>query len=112
MSIQEKVKEYVLINKELVEMRTHIKEYKKKSDALDKDIKEYMKTNDMDSIKVSEGEIVLYQHKITQTFKKDTIMQSISSKIKDPKLSEELADTIVNNKKFTTEDKIKAVIKK
>jgi Zn-dependent M32 family carboxypeptidase len=112
MTIQEKVKEYILINKELVEMRKHIKEYKKKADLIDADIKEYMTNNDMDSISIPEGEIVMYQHKIAQTFKKDNILKSISSKIKDSKLSEEIAESIVNNKAFTTEDKIKAVIKK
>ena len=79
---------------------------------LKKEIKEYMTKNDMDSISLKEGEIVLYSKKISQTFKKEVIMEKLTEQLKDSKQAEELTQSILQNKKFLLEDKIKAIIKK
>lgn len=110
--IQAKFSEYINLNRELSNMRKQQKEIKNKADALEKQIKEYMTNNDMDSISLKEGEIVLYSKKISQTFKKESIVEKLTEKLNDSQKAEELAQSIVSNKKFLVEDKIKAVIKK
>lgn len=110
--IQEKFQQYLEIQKTLSDMRKKQKEYKTDLLQLEKEIKEYMRENDMDSISLKEGEIVLYAKKISQTFKKEVIMNKINEKLKDPQRSEELTDSILTNKTYILEDKIKAVIKK
>jgi hypothetical protein len=111
-SIQEKFQQYLELQKILAEMRKKHTESKKVLDKLEKEIKEYMTANDMDSISLKEGEIVMYSKKISQTFKKDVILEKIKEKLHDSQKAEELTDSILQNKKYIVEDKIKAVIKK
>jgi hypothetical protein len=66
----------------------------------------------MDSISLKEGEIVLYPKKISQMFKKEVIMEKLTEELKDGKKAEELTQSILQNKRFVIEDKLKAVIKK
>lgn len=111
-TIQEKFKEYLELNKELVTLRKNLKEKKQYVDKLEKDIKEYMTNNNMDSISMKDGEIVLYSKKISQTFKKDTIVEKLTEQLKDSNKAEALTQCILENKKYIVEDKIKAVLKK
>jgi DNA repair ATPase RecN len=110
--IQETFQKYLQLQKQLSDMRKSVKVIKKNADTLESEIKEYMTNNDMDSISLKDGEIVLYARKIPQTFKKEVIMEKINEKLKDAQKSEELAQSIIQNKQFIVEDKIKAVIKK
>lgn len=112
MSIQDKFAEYINLNKEMSTIRKQLKQQKQRSDALEKEIKEYMTSNDMDSISLKEGEIVLYAKKISQTFKKESIVEKLTEQLKDSQKAEELTQSILTNKKFLVEDKVKAVIKK
>lgn len=111
-NFQEKFKEYLDLNKELSLLRKQLKEKKQVVDMLEKDIKNYMTDNNMDSIAMKDGEIVLYSKKISQTFKKDTIVEKLTEQLKDSQKAEALTQSIMQNKKFIVEDKIKAVLKK
>jgi hypothetical protein len=112
-SHQEKFHKYLEIQKELSEMRKKQTECKKQLITLETEIKEYMTQNDMDSISLKDGQIVLYAKKISQTFKRDTIANKLAESLDcDEKKAETLADTILKNKKYIVEEKIKAVIKK
>lgn len=111
-SIQEKFQKYLEIQKQLVESRKQQKELRKEIDSLESEIKQYMTKNDMDSISLKDGEIVLYSKKISQTFKKEVIMQKLNERLKDTQKAEELTQSILQNKSFILEDKIKAIIKK
>jgi hypothetical protein len=110
--IDEKLNTYLTLNKELNELRKQQKTYKKKIDEIEKNIKEYMKENEMDSISLKDGQIVLYPRKISQTFKKEVIMERLTEELKDTNKAEALTQSILSNKKFTVEDRLKAVIKK
>ena len=67
----------------------------------------------MDSISLKEGEIVLYAKKISQTFKRDTIVEKLTKSLQcDESKAEALADNLIKNKTFVLEDKVKAIIKK
>lgn len=112
MSIEEKFTQYLQMNKEMGIVRKQLKEQKKQCDNLEKEIKDYMQSNEMDSISLQEGEIVLYSRKISQTFRKENIVEKLTEKLNNSEKAEELADSIISNKKFVLEDKIKAVIKK
>lgn len=109
----EKFNKYLEIQKELSELRKKEKECKKNLANLEADIKDYMTKNDMDSISLKDGQIVLYAKKISQTLKRETISDKLAECLNcDEKKAETLADTILKNKKYIVEDKIKAVIKK
>jgi hypothetical protein len=112
MSIQQVFTEYLELNKELAVLRKQQKDIKTKITEREKAIKEYMIDNDMDSIALKDGEIILYARKISQTFKKESIVEKLTEKLNDPKRAEELTESILQNKKFVVEDKIRAVIKK
>ena len=111
-SIPDLFKEYLELSKELTNTREIQKEIKKKMDSIEKSIKEYMTSNEMDSITLKDGEIVLYNKKIPQTFKKETIVEKLTEELKDQNKAEELTKSIIQNKKFIVENKLKAVIKK
>ena len=111
-TIQETFQKYIELQKQLTDMRKQQKIVKKNADTLELEIKEYMTKNDMDSISLKDGEIVLYARKIPQTFKKEVMMEKINERLKDSQKSEEIAQSILQNKQFILEEKIKAVIKK
>lgn len=111
-TIQETFQKYIELQKQLTDMRKQQKIVKKNADTLELEIKEYMTKNEMDSISLKDGEIVLYARKIPQTFKKEVIMEKINERLKDSQKSEEIAQSILQNKQFIVEEKIKAVIKK
>lgn len=110
--IQEQFSEYLLLNRELQNRRKELKEFKNRVDELEKNIKDYMTKNQMDSISLKEGEIVLYPKKISQTFKKETIVEKLTEKLNDSKKAEELTESILHNKQFIVQDKLRAVLKK
>ncbi len=111
--IQEKFKLYLELNKEIALFRKKQADQKKIIQNLEDEIKVYMKENQMDSISLNEGEIVLYDRKISQSFKKETIVEKLTEKLKgNGELAESLAESIVTNKVFNIESKIKAKIKK
>jgi hypothetical protein len=112
-TIQEKFKVYLDMQRELAEFRKKQSDQKKMLKTLEDEIMEYMKANEMDSIALKEGEIVLYDRKVSQTLKKDTMTEKLSEKLKcDEKRAEELVESILSNKVFTVEKKIKATLKK
>ena len=111
-SIQEKFTEYIQLNQDLKQIKKQQADLNKRKKDLEKQIKEYMVNNDVDSISVKEGEIVLYAKKIPQTFKKESIVEKLTEKLKNVEQAEELTESILKNNKFIMEDKIRAVIRK
>jgi len=111
-SLNNLFKEYIDLANELNEFRKQQKEIKDKMTKIEKSIKDYMTNNEMDSISLKDAEIVLYNKKISQTFKKETITEKLTQELSDPTKAEELAKSIVQNKKFILENKIKVVKKK
>lgn len=112
-TIQEKFKLYLEMQKELTAFRKKQAEQKKSLQNLENEIKEYMEKNKMDSISLKEGEILLYDRKVSQTFKRDTIVECLKGKLKgDEKKAEELTESILANKVFNIESKLKCNIKK
>lgn len=107
--IQEKFKAYLEMQKQIVEFRKKQKESKKILDNLEKEIKQYMIDNEMDSISIKEGEIVLYDRKVSQTFKRETMIEQVKESLKlDDERAEKVVNHIVSNKVYTVEKKIKA----
>ena len=111
-TIKNKLEKYIQLNKDLSALRKSQSEIKKNIETLETDIKTYMMSNDMDTISLSDGQIVLYGKKVSQTFKKDTIVEKLTEKLKDSHKAEELTESIMQNKKFIVQDRIKAVIHK
>ena len=112
-TIQEKFKLYLELNKEIALFRKTQATQKKIMQNLEDEIKEYMKDNNMDSISLNEGEIILSDFKVSQSFKKDVIVEKLKEKLKgDGDLAEKLAESIVTNKVFVISQKLKAKLKK
>ena len=112
-AIQQKFKDYLQLNTEITELRKSQADKKKQADKVEKEIFEYMRENNMDSVKLNEGEIVLYERKISQTYKKEKIVEKLTEELKGNKtLAETLTESIINNKVFNTEPKIRAKLKK
>lgn len=112
MDIQEKFKLYLELNKEIVEFRKKQREQKKILDKLEKEIHEYMTDNNMDNISLKDGQIVLYDKKISQSFKRPVIIEKLTEKLNcDEKKAEDIAESILTNKVYTVEKKIKVNIK-
>lgn len=112
MDISKKMQRYISINKEVSEFRKKMKVLQDESKSLESEIKDYMTLNELDEIKLDDANIVLFNKKVPQTFKKENIKEKLEEKLKDSRKAEELTDVILQNKKFTIEEKIKAVLKK
>lgn len=113
MSIEEKFAQFISFETELVALRKKTSEIKKAKDKLEVEIKEYMKNNELDSISINNAQIVLYDKKISKTFSKEAIVENLKEQLNgDENKAEALADSILKNKTFNTEPKVKAVIKK
>lgn len=113
MNIEEKLKLFIELNKEIAVFRKKQSEQKKILCSLEKEIQEYMTNNSLDSIPLKDGNIILYERKISQSFKKPAIVEKITEELKcDEKKAEKLAESILTNKVYTVETKIKANIKK
>jgi microsomal dipeptidase-like Zn-dependent dipeptidase len=110
--IQNKLESYIELQKVLSEYRKKLRDSKKQLDDMEKEIKTYMTTNGMDSIALPTGEIVLYNRKIPQTFKKESMVDTLTDKLQNQKQAEELVETILKNKTFLVEEKVRAIIKK
>lgn len=110
--MQDKFTEYINLTKQMGELRKKIKELKDESITLEDQIKEYMLENNMDSISFNEGEILLYKRKISQTFKKESIVEKLTQELNDVNKAQRLTESIMSNKKFIEQDKIKANVKK
>ena len=110
--IHERLETYLELQRSLAESRKQLKESKKQLDTLEKEIKTYMISNGMDSIALPNGEIILYNRKIPQTFKKESMVGTLTDKFKNQKQAEDIVETILKNKTFLVEEKVRAVLKK
>jgi len=109
--IEKSLHEYFLLQGEVSQMKTRSKELKQKISSLERSIKAYMESNHMTNLTTTMGEVILYGKKVAQTFKKETIIETLTEKLHNSKQAEELTDSIIQNKKFKIEDKIKVVLK-
>lgn len=113
MDIQEKFKLYIELQKEIVAFRKKQSEQKKILSSLEKEIHEYMESNQMDNISLKDGEIILYDRKVSQSFKRPAMIEKITEELKcDEAKAEKLAESILTNKVFTLEKKLKTNLKK
>jgi hypothetical protein len=113
MDIQEKFKLYLELNKEIAEFRKKQRDQKKVLDQLEREIFDYMSDNNMDNISLKDGEIVLYDKRVSQSFKRPALVEKLTEKLRcDEKKAEDIAESILTNKVYTVEKKIKANIKK
>jgi hypothetical protein len=113
MDIQEKLKLYVELNKEISEFRKKQRDQKKVLDQLEKEIFDYMSDNNMENISLKDGDIIIYDKKVSQSFKRPAIVEKLTEKLRcDEKKAEDIAESLLTNKVYTLEKKIKVNIKK
>lgn len=115
--MNEIVVEYLSLHKELSDLRKHQSKLKKRFIECEKTIKKHMQDNNLTSLLSRDGnEIKIYDKKIPQTFKKENIVNKLTEKLSNTKLSgttvEDLTESILKNNVFVVEEKIKAIVKK
>lgn len=110
--MQNVISEYFDAVSESKELRTKQKILKKKIDDIQNKIKKYMIENDINNLSFEQGDIVLYEKKIPQTFKRENIIETLTEELKDTEKATEITQTILSNKKFLVENSVKAVVKK
>lgn len=111
-TMQSIICEYFESVNESKELRSKQKILKKKIDDVQNKIKKYMIENDINNLSFEQGDIVLYEKKIPQTFKKENIIETLTEELKDTEKATEITQTILSNKKFLVENSVKAVVKK
>lgn len=111
-SMQDVITEYFDAVNESKELKTKQKNLKKKIDDIQNKIKKYMIENDINNLSFEQGDIVMYEKKIPQTFKKENIIETLTEELKDNEKATEITHTILSNKKFLIENSVKAVVKK
>lgn len=110
--IQEKFAEYFKVSKDIAALRKQQNNLKKMSETLESEIKEYMTQNDLDSLSFKDGQIVLYDRKNMQTYKKENIVECLKEELKgDADKAEKLASSIIANKVYKIEKKVKVNLK-
>ena len=110
--INVKLQQYINLQKEILEFKKKQKENSKILFALEKDIKDYMETNNTDSIPFQDGEIVLYERKINQAFKKRNLTKKLKDTLHiDVDKASEIANTIIKDKVFNVQPRIKLELK-
>lgn len=111
-TIQDQLAEYLELNKQQETLRQKQKDLKERATELECAIKDYMAKHEMDTISLSGGEIVLYKKRVPQTFKKEVMIETLTETLQNRPQAERLANTILQNKKFIEENKIRVVLKK
>ncbi len=105
--MEQKINEYVQVAKELKDLKKIISKKSKNLKLLEKDIFNHMKENEIDTISYNDAQIILYNKKISQQFKKEHLLETMGMKLQNEDQAEELVDFLLQNKKFTTEPKIR-----
>lgn len=106
--MKEEIKELVEKTEQIKDYRKIISKINKEVRALNEKIKEWMETNNKDSISYDGNEIKLVEKHISQSFKKDVISEKLMEELNAPsEKCQELAESIVNNKKFIVKKIIK-----
>lgn len=106
--MDEKIQLYSSLQKESLEIQKAQKEKKKLLKTLHKEIECYMKDHDINVLQIPDGEIKLCDKKVNQTFKLQSIKNKLVQKLKckEEEISE-LAESLVSEKVFTTEQCVK-----
>lgn len=110
--MQDVITEYFDAVNESKELRSKQKILKKKIDDIQNKIKKHMIENDINNLSFEQGDIVLYEKKIPQTFKKEHIIETLTEELKDNEKATEITLTILSNKRFLVENSVKAIVKK
>lgn len=108
---QEVLDDYIENNKQLSELRKQQQDLKKKNLVLETKVKEYMLENKMDSLSFAGGDIVIYERKVSETFKKPSLIENLKPHLSSEAKAEAAAESILNNKVFSTKSSIKVKTK-
>lgn len=110
--IRERLADYLKSQADIRAHKKAIKDLSAQAKTLEADIMEYMTQHSMDEIRTDGGHVVLYNKKVPQTFKKESIVHKLDTVLGDSKKAEHLANAILQNKTYTLKEQLKAVFKK
>lgn len=107
--MENKTEEYFKLYEVYAEKKSDLSEISNKLKAMEMDIKEWMEKEKTTFVKYGNNEIYLVEKKIPQTFKKESIKESLSKNLKGATESqcEELATSIIKNKCYNIKKTLK-----
>jgi hypothetical protein len=107
MDQQESLKKYIELKKEYARVQKNQNSLKKEIKDIEVQVMEALIQRQVDSILIDDCQISIYEKKINQTFKKETIEELLTKKLNNNEQAIDLTDSILNNKKSISVDKIK-----
>ncbi len=108
MSINDTVNEFLQNTKEITTLRKQITIFTKQNKQLEEAIKNYLTTNNMDSISLESGQVFVYDKKINATLKPENMALSIKNELScDDVKAEKIVKSIVDNKVFNVQKSLK-----
>lgn len=108
-----KIKEWMLIENEIKELRSEIRELNNRKKGMTSDLMTVMKENDIDCFDIKGGSIVYKQSKVKKPINAKTLMVTLSNFFKNDNLkAEELTKYILENREEQIRETIKHKVDK
>ena len=101
------VAEYIDISTQISDATKHASVLKKQRVQYQQTIIEFMKEHGLDELNTQEGTLVRKTSKTVTAVKKDSVRNQIQAFVKDNKLTEEIVDSIYQNREVKEKDVLK-----
>jgi hypothetical protein len=99
--------EYIEASARLATLRKQQLVIKKSLTVFENKIKEYMTENTLDSVSLKNGQVIMYDRKVSETFKKDAIVETLKTHLGNSQKAEAVAESILSNKVFSVRSALK-----
>ena len=108
-----KIKEWMLIENEIKDLRAEIRELNNRKKGMTSDLMTVMKENEIDCFDIKGGSIVYKQSKVKKPINSKTLMTTLSNFFKNDNLkAEELTKYILENREEQVRESIKHKVEK
>jgi len=104
------IKTWLSIDKEIISLKQKAKEHQKKKKEITNTLISIMKTNEIDCVDISGGQIVFTQNNSKTPITKPYLTKCLNKYFEDnetPIPTDELTDFILNNRSITVKDNIR-----
>ena len=103
------IKEWILIDTKINELKSEMKQYNKKSKILTESLVSIMKTNSIDCFDINGGALLYKTNKVKKPINKKNLLTALQDYYKDnPKQAEDVTKFLMENR----EEEIKETIKR
>ena len=107
------IKEWIKIDTEIAELKSQIKDKNNKKKSLTNDLVTVMKTNKIDCFDINGGALIYKTSKVKKPINGKTLLSALQNYYKtDPKIAEDLAKYVLDNREEQVKESIKRKIDK